>query len=110
MMPDKLTITISGIQTAMKTKKKYTRIDPQKLFSYSDRFAARHETKGEGTVYPTVRQAAKRFRCSYDDIQDAVDSFDGEGYLGIAVAIGIPGSGYDKITPDGDRPIEAYHD
>ncbi len=82
---------------------------PQELFDYADRFATKHEAKGKGTVYPTLRQAAKRFRCTYDDIQDAVDGWQAdEGYLGIAVATGISGAGYANIIPRGAQLIEAY--
>jgi len=82
---------------------------PQELFDYADRFATKHEAKGKGTVYPTLRQAAKRFHCTYDDIQDAVDDWQGDtGYLGIAVAIGIPGQGSADIAPRGAQLIEAY--
>lgn len=82
---------------------------PQELFNYVNRYALRNERNGNGTVYPTFRQAAKRFHCTYDDIQDAVDGYQSdEGYLGVAIAIGIPGHGYASITPRGNHLIEAY--
>lgn len=42
------------------------------LYGYADRFATRHENAGQGTVYPTLRQCARRFRTMEDRIQSQV--------------------------------------
>lgn len=81
---------------------------PEELFKYADRFARRHENAGRGTVCPTMRQAAKRFRCTYDDIEDACNDGFEHGYLGIATGFGISGYGHADITPRGNWLIEAY--
>ena len=81
---------------------------PDQLFTYADRFARRHEADGRGTIYPTMRQVAKRFRVAYDEIEDACQIYQGEGYLGLVVAIGIQGHGYADITPRGEQQVEAY--
>jgi len=59
-------------------------------------------------VNPTLRQVAKRFRVTYDDIETACSDYLGEGYLGIAVAVGISGHGYANLTPRGSQQVEAY--
>ena len=82
-------------------------LTPKALFTYADRFATRHEKAGRGTVYPTLRQAARRFRTTVAEVEEAVDSGDVGGYLGIAVAIGIPGVGYADL-PRGEWMVEAY--
>jgi hypothetical protein len=81
----------------------------QQVFDYADRFARRHEARGDGTKYPTLRQTAKRFRCKIADIEDAVESHAYDGaYLGIAVALGIPGVGSRAFDCRGDCLVEAY--
>lgn len=59
-------------------------------------------------MYPTFRQAAKRFRTTLDEIERAIEDYRGEGYLGAAVALGIPGVGVAEITPRGEYQIETY--
>lgn len=82
-----------------------TTVDPNALFRYADRFARRAEAKGRGTQYPMLRQAARRFYCTYDDLEAACSAYDGAGYLGIAVAMRT-NSGYWEIEPR--QLIEAY--
>ena len=81
---------------------------PSELFRYADNFARRHEAAGHGTVNPTLRQVASRFRVTYDEIECTCEDYCGEGYLGIAVAVGITGSGYADLTPRGIQCVEAY--
>jgi hypothetical protein len=54
------------------------------LFRYADKFARKGERNGCGTKYPTVAQAAKRFRCRQVDIQDASEGYTDLGYLALA--------------------------
>jgi hypothetical protein len=83
-------------------------IQPSALFAYADRFARRNEYAGRGTQYPTMRQAAVRFRCKLDDIEDATQDYQEDGYLGLACAVAIPGVGSADITPRGAWLVEAY--
>ncbi|HQR98174.1 MULTISPECIES: hypothetical protein [unclassified Polaromonas] len=81
-------------------------IDSQKLFNYAEKFTRRHELAGSGSVYPTVRQAARRFKCTQQAIEDA--TYDGVdfGYLGIVA--GFRAGGGHATYEDGDRQVEAY--
>lgn len=83
-------------------------ICPNALFRYADKFAKRNEAAGKGTVYPTLRQAASRFRCRLDDIENACESYIGEGYLGVACGIGIQGVGAALIEHRSNWLVEAY--
>ena len=76
-------------------------MNAQELFKYADRFARRNENAGRGTICPTVRHAAKRFRCTYDEIEDACNEGVEDGYLGLATGFGIPGYGHADIEPRG---------
>lgn len=57
--------------------------------------------------YPTLRQVAQRFGLTYNEIEDLVECYDGDGYLGIFVAIQV-GSGVGCIEPRGSQQVEAY--
>ena len=81
---------------------------PEQLFTYADRFASRAENAGKGTQYPTLRQTAKRFKVTYDEIEQVADDYQGDGYLGIACAVGISGVGSAAIEPRGEHLVEAY--
>ena len=83
-------------------------LTPEKLFDYADKYARKHEDTGKGTQFPTMRKAAKRFRCKLSDIEDAVNDYYGDGYMGIVVAVGMSGVGYAEIDIKGDQYIEAY--
>lgn len=83
------------------------------LWLWARAYAKRHEDAGRGTQYPTLREATRRFRCTLDDIENTVgDDVEVEGhedyYLGIAVAVGISGSGYADLEPRGEQLVEAY--
>ena len=83
----------------------------QQLFNYANKFARRSESKGNGTQYPTFRQVAKRFKVSYDQIEDAIA--DGQGrsgcgdYFGAGIGIQIPGVGYLVYSARGEYIVEA---
>ena len=81
---------------------------PEELFRYADRFARRNECAGKGTKYPTVRQAAKRFRTTQASVTDAVEgAYIENAYFALAVAVGISGVGHAALE-GGDQLIEAY--
>lgn len=78
-----------------------TLVDSTKLWRWANkRFLA--------GKFSTFKEAAQRFRCSYNDIEDAIENYDGVGYLGASVGIGIPGVGFSPITPRGEWIVEAY--
>jgi hypothetical protein len=80
----------------------------KQLWQWANRKARQAEAQGLGTEYPTVCQAARRFSCSYQAIEDATcDPPDEAEYLGIAVAMGIPGHGYYPLEK-AEQLVEAY--
>lgn len=84
-------------------------LTPRSLFEWADRYARRREARGDGTVYPTLRQAARRFRARLDEIEAAADEgvSDEDVYLGVAVAVGIQGVGCADLKRS-ERLVEAY--
>jgi hypothetical protein len=84
---------------------------PQELFKYADRFASRSEAKDQGTQYPTFREIAKRFKVTYDEIEDVVASgqgMDGCGdYFGVSIGVQIQGVGYAEHGSRGEWQVEA---
>jgi hypothetical protein len=80
------------------------------LFRYAQNFAHKNEQAGKGTQWPTYRQAAKRMRCTYDELEQLIDDYDGCGYMGTGVGfqVGGTGGGVYYIKHRGDYVIEAY--
>lgn len=77
---------------------------------WRERERARAEAEGRETrlMNPTMRAAAKHFRCTLDEIESAADdSVDGDRYLGIAVGLRV-GSGVGVFESRGDYLVEAY--
>ena len=72
------------------------------VFSYAYAYARRAESAGRGTQYPTVAQAARRFRVLQAEIVDAVESYDGREYMALATFH------TEEETPIGEHLIEAY--
>lgn len=87
-------------------------VDPKTLYAYARKFADRAERSGRGTQFPTVRLAAKRFRCKQADILMSVEDGAGlgsvPGYFGISVGRQIAGVGHASHDREGDYEIEAY--
>lgn len=79
----------------------------EKLFVYATNFAKRSESTGRGTQYPTFKQAARRMKCTYDELQDLIDDYQGEGYMGAVVGFRT-GGGVATIKSRGDYQVEAY--
>lgn len=79
----------------------------RQLYAYASRFASASEKAGEGTKWPTFRQAARRFRCTLDEIEEAVASYEGDGYMGAGVAMATS-AGYYPLRRRGQWVIEAY--
>jgi len=81
----------------------------KQLWKWANKKTKTAENAGKGSVCPTFREAAKRFGCSYDAIEDAInDPPDDVEYLNLADAIGIPGCGFAEIKVKGEWLIEAY--
>ena len=58
------------------------KVTAQQVFDYADRYARRHENTGKGTQYPTVRQAARRFKVKQATIRRIVEGSEGCGWHG----------------------------
>lgn len=88
-------------------------INATALWKWARGYAKRNEDAGDGTKYPTMREATKRFRCTLDDIEDVLgddiedDEIGPDYYLGIATAWGGNG-GVAAIEVRGEYLIEAY--
>jgi len=93
---------LSYEQNDMKTK-----LTPQALFEYANSFTYASEKADRGTLFPTFRQAAKHFRVRLTDIEDAIEDYNGEGYMGAAVGFRC-GNGVGYYEKKGDYLVEAY--
>lgn len=62
---------------------------PDSLFEYANQCARLSEQLSSGTKYPTFRQVAKHFNVAYDDIEDAISDYCGDGYLGAIVGMRV---------------------
>lgn len=67
----------------------------EEIFNYIHSFAKKNEKQGKGTRWPKLRVISKKFKCSVEDIEEMVDSYDGPGYVGFIVAEGINGGYYE---------------
>lgn len=87
-------------------------LDPEKLFQYADRYARRSEAAGKGTKYPTFRMAAKRFGVALDEIEQACDDYQGDGYMQPATGLSVGGNvgmrGAASFATRGEWLVEAY--
>lgn len=74
---------------------------PQQVYDYAFTFDL------EGDKSPTIAQAARHFRCTQQEIRDAIDAHDNrKQYLGVAVAL-RSGRGVFDLR-GGAQQIEAY--
>jgi hypothetical protein len=80
---------------------------PLELFDYADRFARAAENADKGTQYPTVRDAAKRFRVTQGAIEEACYDYQGSGYLGLIVGFKTY-AGRGEYATKGACQVEAY--
>jgi acyl carrier protein phosphodiesterase len=75
-----------------------------KLWQYARRLALHSEYRGFGTKYPTVREAARHFKCRQSEIVEATedDMYPHDRYLGVAC--------WNTEVPEplGDYVVEAY--
>jgi hypothetical protein len=76
-------------------------VDPQKLFNW----AAKRQGAAPGEE-AKLKQAAAHFGVPMTSIEDAVEAYNGDGYLGIATAVRV-GTGYYKLHRNA-HIIEAY--
>lgn len=87
-----------------RTKRQLT---PQTLFDYATTFCKTEELAGNGSCYPTFREAARYFRVKLSDIQQACDDWQGEGYMQAGVG-GRTGQGHYPHEAMGEYQVEAY--
>lgn len=80
---------------------------PEQLFDYANKYARRAESVGKGSQYPTFRQAAKRFKVTLSEVEDACEDYSGDGYMKAAVCIRA-GNGIYSFKSKGDWLVEAY--
>jgi hypothetical protein len=85
-----------------------TAITPEKLFHFAKTHAEQARAAGESTLYPTFRATAKRFRCTHQDIEDAIYDYQGTGYMDAVVGYRTGGGGTTAISVKGDQLVEAY--
>ena len=80
------------------------------LFRYAENFAAQKKATGCGTRWPTFRQCASRIKCTYDELEQLVADYQGDGYMGVGVAhqVGGTGGGVYHIQVRGEYVVEAY--
>lgn len=83
-----------------------SKLTPETLFAFANEYARAAEAAGQGTQYPTIRAAARKFRVTQQDIEDTCGDYIGKGYMGI-VAGARTGAGVYSYK-GGDRQIEAY--
>lgn len=86
-----------------------TRLTATTLFEYANDYARAAEAADKGTVYPTLREAAKHFRTSQESVEETIGDYQDSGYLGLAVGL-KNGNGYASYKLRGDCRIEAYEE
>lgn len=79
---------------------------PDELFTYAVQFCQKAEADGQGTKHPTFRQVSRRFKVNYDQIEQACEDWQGDGYLTPAVGI-RSGNGYATFATRGEHLVEA---
>ena len=68
-------------------------VSPSELFSYASEYATTPAAKAIGAQYPTFRDVAKRFKVTYDQIEQTCEDWDHrQGYMQPAIG-GQCGSG-----------------
>lgn len=83
-------------------------ITPQALFDFATGYAAEAEGEGRGSVYPTFREVAKRFKATHDEIEQTCEDWDqSHGYMQPAVGV-RSGAGVATFQHRGDYSVEAY--
>lgn len=83
-------------------------ITSEALFKYVTEYAAKAESQGRGTTYPTFREVAKRFNASHEAIEQACHDWDqSNGYMQPAVGV-RSGTGVAAFEHRGDWLVEAY--
>jgi hypothetical protein len=76
-------------------------VTAERLYRYASGYQGRHQ------AWPTLRTCAQRFGCSLDAVEAAVEQYQGDGYLGVAVALGVRGAGHFDL-PRAQHLVEAY--
>lgn len=79
----------------------------QQIFDYASRHTTQSEEAGQGSSFPTVRMAARRFNVQQQAIVEACEDYFAQGYLRIATGLSSS-QGYAEFHSCGDGLIEAY--
>ena len=80
---------------------------PDELFNYAVNFCQAAEEGGRGSMYPTFRQVASKFKVTYDQIEQACDDWQADAYM--APAVGMrSGTGVFSFSSRGEHLVEAY--
>lgn len=74
----------------------------ESLFEYASAF-----TESSGAP-PTFREVRTHFRTTYDDIEQAIDDYQGDGYLGIVAGLVVGGRVHDFGKRRSSWRVEAY--
>lgn len=82
------------------------RIDPEGLFQFVADYAETASAEGKYRLWPTFKEAAVHFNCTYQDIEDAIEDFEGGAYMGAVVAYATGTGGAADIRGKGARLIE----
>lgn len=80
---------------------------PDELFKFAVKFRQEAEASDQGSQHPTFRQVARRFRVTHDQIEQACEDWQGDGYMCPAVGF-RSGSGYATFSTRGEHLVEAY--
>ena len=80
---------------------------PDQLFTYAVKFCKDAEASDMGSQYPTFRQVSRRFKVSYDEIEQACEDWQGQGYMTPAVGFRL-GNGFASFKTRGEHLVEAY--
>jgi len=80
-------------------------LTPKALYEYASKYHDKAVTQGAQQQFPSFREVSHRFRCTHDDIENAIDSYEGSGYMGEVVGYQC-GSGIAEISARGDHLVE----
>lgn len=83
-------------------------ITPEKLFNYAKNHAAKAQKAGSDELYPSLSKAASRFGCTLGEVEDAIEDYQGSGYMGVVVGFQCQSGGVSDISVKGQQLVEAY--
>lgn len=84
-------------------------ISSEQLFRYALAYFKRAQARGDNRLFPSFRQASKRFNATLDAVEDAIHDYAGPGYMGAIVGFKTF-SGYGEIRNRGNYLVEVDDD